>query len=391
MKLPQTTVLGLALLTGGLGLSLLLFPAQYEATEKIRINPFNGSMLEPPTTLDSYFLHATFEIINSEAVLGEVVTNLDLNETWGKKHNSGKPLSTVTAIERMQTALRLAPIYNTRLFTISYVSSDPDAAARIARAIADSYQDYINGFWRTMSKQGLDALQEEYQSEERQIQAAQAKVDELRRLAGIPAAPQVSTRWENDKVYNEGESQLAALKTYTIRQLRDVLPGVVSDQSLNSLLEKLHETERSYVALTNAYSVNNTNAIAAKMQFDQINRQIDDCVAYVLNAFEEQLKKEHVKIEAKEAFANEVSALDELLPQHRLLYLKIDALKVDAGIPKNAMVQIMDPAVPPFFPLPRNFGFGASLLAVGFFPTLGGLLLLKSSSRQITKSREVEK
>jgi uncharacterized protein involved in exopolysaccharide biosynthesis len=250
-------MLGLALLTGGLvicglGLSPGLRPAQYEATEKIRINPFDGLGLEPSTTLDPYFLHTTFEIINSEAVLGEVVTNLDLKEAWGKKYNNGKPLSTAAAIKRIQATLRLAPIHNTRLFTISYGSSDPAAAARIARAIADSYQDYRNGFWHTMSKQGLDALQEEYQNEEKQIQAAQT------------------------------------------------------------------------------------------------------------------------------------NALDELLEQHRLLYLKIDAAKVDAGTPKNAMVQIMDPAVPPLVPLPRNFGFGASLFVVGGFPTVGGLLLIKSSRQQTT-------
>ena len=68
---------------------------------------------------------------------------------------------------------------------------------------------------------------------------------------------------------------------------------------------------------------------------------------------------------------------EQMLQLHKLLAEKIEALKMEST-PKTVMVQIVDPAKPPQFPISTNRPLGAALLAVGLFPLLGGMLLLKS-------------
>jgi hypothetical protein len=66
---------------------------------------------------------------------------------------------------------------------------------------------------------------------------------------------------------------------------------------------------------------------------------------------------------------------------HKLLQAKITAEKIDLDIPRTATVQIIDAAQPPKSPASPNRFLGAALLAIGLFPTVGGVLMLKSSRR----------
>ena len=179
MKIRQTKILGLALLLGGLtlaglGLWLLLSPAQYVATAKIWVvndvsdypmgyNPNERVMFDP------YFTQTTFEIIQSGLILSNVVATLNLNETWGKKYFDGSKLTTAESIKIINQHLRLAPVRNTSLIEITYISDDPKEAAYLANAIADGYRDYRLDTRQEISKKGMEILQQQYQDEEKQL------------------------------------------------------------------------------------------------------------------------------------------------------------------------------------------------------------------------------
>jgi uncharacterized protein involved in exopolysaccharide biosynthesis len=69
---------------------------------------------------------------------------------------------------------------------------------------------------------------------------------------------------------------------------------------------------------------------------------------------------------------------EQMIRMHKLLGEKIEAMKIEP-IPATVPVQIINPAEPPQFPVGSNRPLGAALLAVGLFPLLGGILLLKSN------------
>lgn len=94
-------------------------------------------------------------------------------------------------------------------------------------------------------------------------------------------------------------------------------------------------------------------------------------VASGLQTLQQQFQDEEKQISLQ------MTNREQMLRLHQLLAYKIDAVKIELSL-KTVMVQIADRAEPPQFPVSTNRPLGAALLAVGLFPLLGGVLLLKS-------------
>lgn len=73
--------------------------------------------------------------------------------------------------------------------------------------------------------------------------------------------------------------------------------------------------------------------------------------------------------------------LQKLVDLHKKAAARIEAWRLKIQIPNTSLVKIVDAAKPPGFPAGPNRWLGATLLAIGLFLTVGGLLMLKSSRR----------
>src|SRR5215475_10898484 len=76
-----------------------ILPESYSSMARIKVERDQSdiSFTQDPRsgmTYDPYFIQNEFETIKSERVLTNVVSNLNLNEEWGKKYNGGPPLKT---------------------------------------------------------------------------------------------------------------------------------------------------------------------------------------------------------------------------------------------------------------------------------------------------------
>src|SRR5207237_6905152 len=85
-------------------------------------------------TYDPYFIQTEFEVIQSEVILGKVITDLDLNKEWGKKYANGETLKTTDTINQLKRCLDLRPVRNTSLIEIRVYSERQVEAAKIAHA-----------------------------------------------------------------------------------------------------------------------------------------------------------------------------------------------------------------------------------------------------------------
>jgi len=108
-----------------------LLPETYASTARIKTESY-----------DPYFMKTTFEIIQSQTVLEPIIDKLHLDTVWGKEYNGGKPLKTDETMQLLKQRMNLSPERNTRLINITVYSEDKNEAARIANAIARSYQNY---------------------------------------------------------------------------------------------------------------------------------------------------------------------------------------------------------------------------------------------------------
>ena len=125
-----------------------LLPEAYSSTASIQVKQAASEvtrmpgMPAPVGAYDPYFLKTQFEIIQSEAVLGKVITSLDLNQAWGKKYAGGSPLKPFETLTLLKRTIDLRPVRGTDLIEIRAFSEQPAEAAQLANAIAQSYREY---------------------------------------------------------------------------------------------------------------------------------------------------------------------------------------------------------------------------------------------------------
>lgn len=185
-------LLGLALLLvglalGGIGLRLMLSPAQYAGTAVISVfthtDDFAGSMgnqSQAAFYYDPYYVQSTLEIIQSPVVLSNVVVRLNLNVKRGSSPEPAGSVEIVKAIKLLRPKIHLSPVRVSRPkgsfpeasflgLAISVTDADASKAAAIANAVAETYLDYYLNMRREMTEKGIEVLQQQYQDEEKRI------------------------------------------------------------------------------------------------------------------------------------------------------------------------------------------------------------------------------
>ena len=374
-----------------------VLPESYSSTVRIKVESDAGVIsgigagLPSDSNLgyDPYFIQTTFEIIQSQVVLSNVVNALNLNYEWGKKYANGETLKTLDTLEILKQRISLSPVRNTKLIAITVYSDDKNEAAKLANAIADAYSDYRLATRKQLTQKGISVLEDQYLADELQLQIAQTNVDNLRRVVGItmdspdqlsPSATlnqeqiqhYFDQQTESEKIYKEALTQLNELKGLNKDKLRDVLPTVSADGALSGLLDKLHESQQQYVILTNDYTANDPHVARVQSSIDILNQQIDDRVNGIMAGLETEVKTKQAALAAVTDAVDAARKKDvddavktapyydakrkmvNQLTFHSILAAKIEQEKLDLEIPKTSMVQVTDPAQPGKAPVKPN-------------------------------------
>jgi len=375
-----------------------LLPASYASTARIKIendNPDIPGVGITPTYggYDAYYIQTEFEIMQSELVLGRLISKLNLNEEWGKKYNGNTPLKTDETMQLLKGRMRLSPERNTKLIDITIYSEDRDDAARLANGIAEAYRDYRTSLNTEHTTNGISVLEQGFQAEDEQIQVMQTNVDFLRKELNIvdfdpnSTGPSPTINSEDLRNYNEQKlereenytklnmqlTQLLSLKTnQDTAKLRDVLPTVYPDAALSDLLSNLHLSEQKLVQMTNDLGLENPQVINLQSLIDKLNSQIDDRVEGIMAGLDSQVKsekasldvlttnvedavvKDRAEAERGQPYWEAKQKLESMQEFHKLLQAKIASDKLDLTLPKTSMVEIVDPAKPGRDPVRPN-------------------------------------
>jgi len=372
-----------------------ILPEKYASMARIKIEENVGDIRDmngTPTVggYDAYFIQTEFQLMQSENVLGRVITKLNLNEAWGKKYNGGAPLKTDETMQILKGNMSLSPERNTKLIDITVYSEDKDETAKLANAIAEAYHDYRIDVLNSNTMQGIAVLEKQYQDDEQQIQAVQTNVDNLREELGIidtdpnsiipsPTYTQEQLRQYHDTMMEERthslrlQKQLEELKNLPPDTLENVLSaGQTSDTTLSGDLDKLHESEQKFVTLTNDLGLANPDVIRLQSLIVTLNQEIDERVKGIMASMESNL---HMELAELDGLSNEVATavqkdldeakrgqpywekkrdLESLRTFHTLLATKIASEKIDLEIPHTTMVEIVDQAKPSKAPVKPN-------------------------------------
>ena len=410
-----------------------LLPESYASTARIRIEPdyiaditgVGGHMTYAP--YDPYFIQTEFEIIQDRVVLGKVIEALNLNVEWGKKYFGGETLKTPETMEFLKRRMSLMPVRNTKLIGITVYSEDKNDAARLANAIAEAYRNYRLNLRKQLTLNGIKVLEDQFESEGAQIQAVQTNVDNLRKELSIndsdpnsmnptPTLSQEqvrnysNVRLEGETRYMKLEKQLTQLQALSPDKMRDVLPTLAPDPALSELLNKLHESEQTFVTLTNDYSPADLHITRIQSMIDELNHQIDARVAGIMAGLENQVQSEKAALDALTASVETAKDKDqtdftkgqpywlvkrelgEKIEFHRLLGVKIAQEKLDLEIPKTSIVEITGQAEPGDRPVKPNKTLNIVLgVIIGLIMGVGLAFFIEYLDTSVKTIDEVER
>ncbi len=396
IRIRKTIIITVFLITSVIATVVtFLLPASYSSMAVIKIendsasdvqNIGNASMVAP---YDPYFIQTEFKIMQSQQVLGRVITKLDLNNVWGKEYNNNVPFTTDETMLLLKQRMDLSPERNTKLIDITVYSGDRNEAAKLANAIADAYREYRFSLHTELATNGIGVLEQSFEADQDKIRVAQSNVDFLRSNLKIvdsdpnatgpsPTLSQADVQKYNDnmledkELYTKHEKQLTGLEGYDKEKLRDVLPGMVTDVALNDMLSNLHLSEQKLVQMTNSLGSANPDVISLQALIGELNSEIDGRVDGIMVGLKSQLADDKAALDdltaqleaAKEKDQEEAQRgqpywetkrdLESDIQFHALLQAKIASEQLDLQIPKTSMVEIIDRAEPGKDPVRPN-------------------------------------
>jgi succinoglycan biosynthesis transport protein ExoP len=418
----------------------LILPQSYSSTARIEVNPDSldissiglGGSLPSSAYLpyDPYFIQTEFEKMQSEKVLGRVIAGMDLNKKWGDRYNGGTPLRTEETMELLKQHINLSPERNTKLIDITVYDEDKQEAADLANAIAEAYKQYRLELRNTNTWNGIQVLKREFEEEEAQIRAAQSNVDYLRQkyhvvdtdpnaIAPTPTLDSVTMQRLNDQAVEKEQEYVSMEKKMTTlhqlqetdpAELRDVLPSLVTDPELSSLLDSLHKTEQTLAQLKVDYAPDNPDVMRQQKLADELNRQIDKRVKGIMDGLDAQVQAMKASLDTLRAsLSNSIAAdqeaaargqpywqakrdLEDRREFHKLLQAKIESEKLDLEIPKTQMVSIVDPAVPGKAPVKPNKALNIVLgIVVGLLVGVGLAFFIEYLDTSVKTIDDVER
>ncbi len=373
-----------------------ILPESYASTARIKVesdmvdNSYTtGGPADHVPSYDPYFIQTTFEVIQSQLVLSNVVTAQNLNVKWGKRYYRGETLKLTETMDILKRRLVLAPVRNTRLITITVYDEDRQEAADLANAVAKAYQDYRLQVREQMALVGQAVLAEQVKASDASIDRLTAETETLRAKFGIPEnVDQLRAKYQEQlidgqRTYDSLQTQLTQLQGLHPQPLRDVLPTVTTDPMLVELLGKLHTTEQALVTITNDYAPDNLHVTRLQSTLNELNRELDARVAGIMIALENEVKSKHTALDSLQAFLDEALQKSKPTPEtqpywdkqrelagqlefRKTLAAKIAAAKLDLTIPKTYhLVEVIDSAEPGLAPVkpnkPLNLAIGAVL------------------------------
>ncbi|MDB6068626.1 MAG: ywqD 2 [Pedosphaera sp.] len=412
-----------------------VLPEDYSSKARIQVDrditdvPSVSGSSQMPGIYDPYFMQTEFEVIQSEAVLSNVVEKLDLTHAWAKKAGlpEGSALTTSECRAGLKHMLDLRPERNNSLFDITVYSQDKQEAATVANAIAEVYRQYRLDERQRILLTGIEAFKKETEVQNQEITKKEAEVNQLRKdLDVVDTDPQSagpgstlgpvnvmqynSHRIDAETQWVKEEKLLSELKKLGTAELRQVLPTTVPDTQLSRLLEDYISTDTKLIAQSTDLGEEHPEVVRTKKLLAELDLQLDKRVKGIMEGLQtrvESLKAVVDNSEAKvaEARTNDIAIaertrpyfmakndLDRLKRFRDVLYLRTVQEKVEEKMPRNTVVKILDRAEVSLRPVRPNKPFNIAVgVVIGLVVGLGLAFFIEYLDTSVKTIDDVER
>ena len=387
---------------------------------------------------DPYFIQTEFEVLQSEVILGNVLTtplirsqrkggDVSLIDWWSEKYKVN--LSGQEAMKILKQNMVLRPVRNTSLIEIQVYNDDPKEASLIANAIAQTYQEHRKKERRDRSQAGIEALKASLQEQEAKIREAQSNVDFLRVQLQVPDAMAAADapnatlisheslqrlealRIESEAEYVRQRTMLDKLKGLQVDELAQAIPTTgVPDTLLNELLGQLTMAEQRLISLQKEYGEKHSEVTKVAAQVDDLKSRIKDRVngallglgakvesqgqmlADLSNSVVKATQTDVEKAAQSQPYFQAKRYLDSQERFRQVLVVKILSEKTDINLPRESMVEIVDPAQPGMRPVKPNKTLNITLgIIIGLVVGVGLAFFIEYLDTSVKTIDDVER
>ena len=310
----------------------LFQPKVYMVTARIKVEPerptvqIGGGPGNEMPIYDPYFLQTQYEILQSQKILYPVIERLNLQQHWG----GDVKLPEDVAFRRLKASMGVRRFRDTSLIEISVYDHEGPLAAEIANTIADYYKDERLEVKREDTQKGIDKLRDEVAQQEDRVHQAQEKVEKYRKDLGVPVFDKTKL---NDITLQQLESKLTEARNDTAglqeelnevekltpRQLRGAVTKLISDNTVQNLLQNLTDTETHLETVKEDYGPEHPTVLALiatrDKLLDQLNERLEGIKAGI--AIEYAVAKAHADDLQKQL--DEAKSADLILQSEKYL------------------------------------------------------------------------
>lgn len=366
-----------------------ILPKSYASTVRMKVQkdstdvaPLTG--MQTLSGFDPYWVQTEFEKIQSKLILYPVITNLNLNRKWAQKFKEEGELRTDITYMILKGAIDISQSRNTSLIEIRAESEDANEAALIANEIAEAYRKNRIQLREQASQRGIRTYEEEWQKQDVIVQAKQKEVNDLKEKLGISdiegphlltyaptMEPETLRRMEAQRVdaqveYQKINTLYSHLTNLSRVELKKALATASPDQLLTDLQGRLHLAEQKYAEDIETYGAEHPEVKRTRRIIEQIMQQVNDRCDGILEGLKSKLLSTKASLDDLTAGVAQARKTDidaaikrrpyeqarrdlETLQQVRdRLQMRIIQEKVDAELPSEGIVEIIDAAEPSF-------------------------------------------
>ena len=387
IRIRKTVILAVFLLVA-LTTTLVTFilPETFSSTVRIAVEKdapdianFGGDRL--PTVFDPYWIQTQFEKIRSKLILHQVITNLNLKRKWAEKFKEEGELPNDVTYNILKRSIDVQQARNTTLIEISAFSEDKREAADIANEVAKVYRDSRLSKYADLSRHGIETLQMEYEKQHLLVKEKQAEVDMMRTNLGInelemgqsgtgaTTEPEQLRKLQAQRIeakadYTRMVTLYSRLTNLTRVEFKKAISTASPDQLLADLIGSLSLTEQKLADLSETHGPDHPDVRRTRKICDTINRQVDERLDGILDGLGARTEAQKASLTQLEQDVDKFALYDQEIAVKRAPYFQLkrdlenykfirDRLlariiqeKVDAALPRQNIVEIIDQAEP---------------------------------------------
>lgn len=323
----------------------------YQALTKVlieRVEPYNLTMMYPYYSLyDPEFYETQYQLIKSTSVAQKVVKMLSLESTYesyfkGGKFTPGSETSKADILaDIVSNGIIVSPIKNSKIVSLSFMSTNPDFAVLVANSVARAYIEEIMEMRMSSSRYSIEWMTKKAEEEKVKLEKSERALQDYMRANNIVTLQdkvaltpeklsELNTQLVRAETRRKELESLYSAVTKLSGNMRDaeMIPAIASDPTVQSLRNQILKAEQNTEELSKKFGKKHPAMIKAEEELKVLKQKRDQEIRRVIGSIktEYELAKSNESSLRRMFSGTKAEALDlnEKFIQYGVLSREVD-------------------------------------------------------------------